>query len=38
MYVLQVSNEEHQHNHEQEEDTESGQHTVEDLMSQLDAL
>lgn len=36
MYVLQVSDEEHKH--EQEEDTESGQHTVEDLMSQLNAL
>lgn len=38
MYVLQVNGEEHQHKHDEEEDSESGQHTVEDLMSQLNAL
>ena len=37
-YVLQVSDEDPQHKHDQEDDRESGQHTVEDLMSQLNAL
>lgn len=37
-YEMQVSGEDQQHNFDQQDDTESGQNTVEDLMSQLNAL